>query len=70
MHVWLRVPNSLAHMFGFIANAIGNALLEPLKILVDITLFLQDQHSKKRYLGLVSWYCAVLNDRVTKVNRY
>jgi hypothetical protein len=34
------------HVFRFITNAICNALLEALKIFVDITLLLQHQHPR------------------------
>lgn len=36
-----------AHMFGLIANAIGDALFQALQVLVNVALLLEDQHGGK-----------------------
>lgn len=42
--LWAERSRCHAHMFGFIADAICDALLEALQILMDVSLFFKDQH--------------------------
>lgn len=42
--LWAERSCCHAHMLGFIADAICDALFEALQILMDVSLFFKDQH--------------------------
>lgn len=53
--LWAERSRCHAHMFGFIADAICDALFEALQILMDVPLFFKDQHCAGAGQDLYVW---------------